>query len=432
MSNNLLSDLDELVEKNVISAESAEQIRIYYESKKENTPSRLPTVLGILGALLLGSGLVLVIAHNWDSLGRLPRTIISFLPLIIGQALCIYAYFKKKNNKGWKESTSVFLFFAVATCISLISQVYQVNGAMQEFLLTWIWLTIPLVYIMSSSVVSLLVIALATYYAVLAGYSDGGIPYWYLGIILLLAPHYYQQVKSPSSNFFNLHNWFFAISFLIALAAFAEDGYKKHEWIFIAYMAVSGTYYVIGRTTLMQQQRWFSNPFKILGLPGIICILLIWTFDDTWYSLSLFSSEKRAIAFNYPFAYVAIGLLAAYAYLLLKSSKPVGQRPITIISLTPFIFMLVILLCFKLPSAGILLFNLWVLAIGIHYVRKGATLNHLGILNFGLLVIVLLALLRFFDSDIPFIGRGIIFMAAGAGFFVSNYLIIKKRKKMLP
>lgn len=67
----------------------------------------------------------------------------------------------------------------------------------------------------------------------------------------------------------------------------------------------------------------------------------------------------------------------------------------------------------------------------IFYIRKGSIKNHLGILNFGLLIIAVLALLRFFDNSIPFVWRGLFFVATGIGFFVANYLLLKKRKSII-
>ncbi len=52
----LLKDLNELVEKNIISADTASQITNYYENKKNSSPGAFSAVLAILGALLLGSG----------------------------------------------------------------------------------------------------------------------------------------------------------------------------------------------------------------------------------------------------------------------------------------------------------------------------------------------------------------------------------------
>jgi hypothetical protein len=70
-----------------------------------------------------------------------------------------------------------------------------------------------------------------------------------------------------------------------------------------------------------------------------------------------------------------------------------------------------------------------VLAIGILTVRKGAMLDHLGILNYGLLIIAVLVTCRFFDSDLNFIIRGILFLIVGIAFFLSNVWMLKKRRE---
>lgn len=417
----LLKDLNELVEKNIISADTANQITNYYENKKSSSPGRFSAVLAILGALLLGSGLVLVIAHNWDMLGKLTRTIIAFVPLLLGQGLCIYALLKKPENRAWRESSSIILFFAVAVSISLISQIYQVNGEMPAFLMTWILLTLPMVYIMDSGIVSLLVIALATWYAGLIGYTKSEMPYQYIGIMALLFMHYYSYVKTPGSNFFHWHNWFIAISLLITLGTFVTDGYKEHEWTFITYMTLCSLYYIIGNTPFLKNQKLITNPFRLLGALGIIIIFITWTFDWVWQSLNIFSSAPHLLKFNNPFVYLSFAMLALCVYLIVKYYRD-------LITYSPFVFTAVVILCFKSPLLGMLIFNLWVLVIGVHYIRKGLLMDHLGFLNLGLLVITTLALFRFFDSDIPFIWRGLIFISAGAGFFVANYMLIKKRR----
>ena len=48
----------------------------------------------------------------------------------------------------------------------------------------------------------------------------------------------------------------------------------------------------------------------------------------------------------------------------------------------------------------------------------------------GLLIIAALAVLRFFDDDIPFVWRSMFFLATGIGFFVANYLVIKRKKSL--
>ena len=75
--------------------------------------------------------------------------------------------------------------------------------------------------------------------------------------------------------------------------------------------------------------------------------------------------------------------------------------------------------------------NLWVLVLGLYFTRLGSVRNHLGILNLGLFIIGFLAVLRFFDEDIPFVWRGVFFLATGIAFFVANYIVIKRRKSLV-
>ena len=150
----MLKDLEELTSAGIITPEQAEKIQAYYDSK-EGKGSKFTIVLSILGAILVGSGIVLLVAHNWDGMTRPVKTIFAFFPLALGQALCVYTLLKRKEDVSWRESSALILFFATASCMALVSQIYHITGTLESFILIWLLLTAPLVYIMRSSVSSL-------------------------------------------------------------------------------------------------------------------------------------------------------------------------------------------------------------------------------------------------------------------------------------
>src|SRR4051812_21785645 len=162
MSSQLVNQLTELVEQNIISAETADNIRQYLQAKKTKPSNRFGVILGILGALLIGSGIILIIAHNWDSFGRLLQTFLGLLPLALAQLLCVYTLVKKKEEQVWKESAATLLFFGIGTSIAVTSQVYHVDGTLTAFLLSWILLGFPLLYIFSSAGLSVILIGFIT------------------------------------------------------------------------------------------------------------------------------------------------------------------------------------------------------------------------------------------------------------------------------
>jgi hypothetical protein len=115
-------------------------------------------------------------------------------------------------------------------------------------------------------------------------------------------------------------------------------------------------------------------------------------------------------------------------YFLAIRYKQEGWKSLDPVGISAYTFTIAVLLIRNSPQIGVLLINLWLLLIALYYINKGNQRAHLGILNFGLLIITVLALFRFFDDAIPFVWRGMIFLLTGVGIFVANFIIIKRKK----
>ena len=62
----IIKDLPELIAAGIISEETARNIQQYYQHKSQTSGNKLYIVFGILGALLIGLGIILIVAHNWN------------------------------------------------------------------------------------------------------------------------------------------------------------------------------------------------------------------------------------------------------------------------------------------------------------------------------------------------------------------------------
>ncbi|RKS95700.1 putative membrane protein [Flavobacterium limicola] len=424
MSDKITNELEELLLANVVTTETAEKIREYFHQKKEENHNRLSSIFGILGAILVGLGIILIFAHNWDNLSRLTKIILSFLPLLIGQLLCGYSILKKSESTAWKETSSVFLFFAIGASISLVAQVYNIPGDINSFIISWMLLSLPLVYLLQSSIVSLLYIAGITYYGCNANYftypSTHSFLYWLL--LLGIAPHYYILLKTKAqSNFTLFHNWFIAVSIVICLGTIAH---KNGHLLHLSYMSLFTIFYFIGKTSFFDQQKLKNNSFLIVGKLGILYLLLLysfkWFWDKSFYKTDSISETLLSIEFITAFL---LTLIAAFFFY--KRNSPTNFKEIPLLELVFLmnIFPLISGYEFSIVANAIVLF------IGIFEVKRGIKLNHLGILNFGLLLITILITCRFFDTDLSFVIRGILFIMIGLGFFLANYFILKKRNR---
>jgi hypothetical protein len=79
----LYEELPGLVGKGVLPAETAEKLRQHYGNAETGGGKRWAIILfGILGGALIGAGVILLLAHNWDEFSRPVRAALSFAPLV--------------------------------------------------------------------------------------------------------------------------------------------------------------------------------------------------------------------------------------------------------------------------------------------------------------------------------------------------------------
>ncbi|MBC7642822.1 MAG: DUF2157 domain-containing protein [Flavobacterium sp.] len=423
MSKTILSEIDNLIIAKVISQETANDMKLYYSKNQGTTQNKLFVIFGIFGAILSGLGVILILAHNWDDLSNFTKSIISFLPLLIGQVFCGYTLIQKPNNLTWREASSVFLFVSIGASISLIAQIYNISGDFDKFLLTWYLLGLPLIYLMHSSTVSLLYLVGITFYCCQTNYFEYPklqTNFWYFLLLIGFLPHYYLLLKKQTeSNFTLFHNWFFAISLLVVLGIFAFD---QQNWIWVAYISLLAIYYFIGKNDFFEKQDLKFNSFYIIGKLGTIFMLFQFSFNSFWESI--FRHQTINLYQNIDF-FVALLLSILALSLFIRKNKNFKMQDFHLVEIV-FLINLIFIICgFSMTYLA----NILVLLIGLTEINRGNKLNNLGILNYGLAIITLLIICRFFDTDFSFAMRGLIFMIVGFGFFLTNYLMLKKRQE---
>lgn len=426
MSDSIRKDLDELLSNRVITDEEATRIRSYYNQKPKPENNRLVIVFGILGSLLVGMGLVLIIAHNWDTLPKALKLAVALLPLAIGQFICGILIWKKSTNVAWREGVSVFVVFAIATAIGIVSQVYNIEGNFARFLLVWMVLSFPLIYVMRSSAASLLFWIGLTWYACEDGYfhNYSGIVYKYWILALAAIPWYWQLCKnSIRSNFTYFHHWIIAGSLIITLATFARN---SEELMVPAYMFMFGIFILIGQLPVFSTQRLLANAWLVTGSIGSITILLTTSFKWYWQELERGNMSDWFLSSE---LFVCIGLLVIAITLYLFLLKRLRFDQLLSKSYVIPVFLVLFLIGINQPYPAQILVNVFILILAIYTIREGAQADHLGRMNYGLMILTLLIICRFFDTNLSFVMRGLLFVMVGLGFFAMNYRMIQKRKK---
>jgi uncharacterized membrane protein len=423
----LLKDLSELVKANVITSDIAQQISDYYKNKQETSPNRQMLILGILGALLVGIGIMFIIANQWDDLSQTTQTFISFLLLIIPQLLGAFVIIKKMDKNVWKECAALLLFFAVGSSISLISQIYHINGDMSSYLRTWMMSTVLLIYIFDSSAVSLAYLIGIMSYGLSVSIDSPGEPveslFWLF--LVLPLPHYFKLIrKSPDNPLLILHHWVYP--FVLTLSLFATFHTFK-TLIPTAYISLFGAFYLAGNLPYFRNKSILYNGYVVFGLAGTIVTLLVMSFQPSWKAI--YSSHYTFWDLISTTEFIANSLLLLLASALLYlQKKGLGLKDLKLAEIT-FLLFIAIFVLGNYSSIAYIFVNLLVLILSAFMVIDGSKRMKMSILNAGLVIIALLAACRSFDSDIKFVVKGSMFVLVGIGFFVANWLMLKKKKE---
>lgn len=425
MSKHVLNELDALLEEGVITQDEAGRIRSYYAQKPQPENNKLVIVFGILGSLLVGMGLILIIAHNWDTMPKALKLGIGLAPMLVAQGLCGYLLWKKSSSIAWREGAAVFLMFGIATAMAIVSQVYNMDGTLASFLFFWLLLTLPVIYVMRSSAVSLLFWAGITWYACDDGYIHfyKAIPYKYWLLALSAVPWYVHLCRRDESTFTYFHNWIIAISLIITLGTFSSN---TEELILPAYIFLFGIFILAGQLPVFSRSRLVADAYLVLGSLGLITLLLSLSFK--WYWQEIFRQDMAGWLYSPEgILCVVLFLIAVGLYVMLLRHKKYTQ----LLSKSYVIPVFVILFIIGLgdPYTAQILMNIFVLILAVYTIREGAKADHLGRMNYGLLIFALLIICRFFDTNLSFVIRGLLFVLVGLGFFAMNYRMIRKRKE---
>jgi hypothetical protein len=218
------------------------------------------------------------------------------------------------------------------------------------------------------------------------------------------------------------HHWLLPLSVMLMLGYLLRDSHSDWKMLFPLYASLYGFYYHFGHLPFAKG----ANSYLVFGSLGGIVMLIIGSFHGFWEAFYV-RSEQFFLPGLGLFALIVLTLGAVGILIWRYKRDPnLGFDPFN------FAFLAFMLICLLALGAGPLLpsilCNILVAAIGILTIREGAKTENLGVLNYGLLIISILIGCRYFDLNISFVIRGLLFIAVGVSFFLANYMTIKKKK----
>ena len=425
----MLGELPTLLEGGVIDGATAERLRRHYASAAGKSRNWALTVFGILGGTLVGLGIILLLAHNWADMSRAARTALAFSPLIASLLLAGWGLRSGKESPAWRESIGIFWMLSVGAAIALVAQTYHVPGDAGRFALTWMLLALPVVYLLNASAPALAYLAGMTFWAIDAQDSGGqALLFWPLAALVL--PHAVAAARgNPYAARPVVLMWGLALALCVAIGVTLEK-ILPGLWI-IVYGALFAVLSLAGEFWFGEAPSAWQKPFQTFGAGGGIVLAFLLTYEWPWKEIGWHYWRHGAAyhGFAAVLDYSLAALLPAAAVVLLVGSVRRGKAHALFIGALPILAVLGYALAAQPrgESAAIALFNLYVFAVGLGLLVQGFRARRSGTVNLGLGVVFALILLRFFDEDLGFVFRGVVFVLLGLAFLVVNLVLARKK-----
>jgi len=427
----LYEELPGLVGKGVLPAEVAERIRRHYgEPDAPGSSAKWWAVVlfSILGAVLIGGGIILLLAHNWEELTRPMRAVISVLPLAVATALGAWLLWTQRASTAWREGVGTAQTLAIGASIALVAQTYNLGGRFDEFMLTWALLALPIAYLLRATLPALLYLVGITVWTGSVTFQSGN-ALWYFPLVGLALPFLWWTSRE---NRYHprpvLFAWVLAITVCIGSGFAVERVCGKLDAWPALFGGLFALLYLVGARWWGEASAAWQRPLQNVGALGAVGLAVVLSFGDAWSHTQwrYYWDNVDAWRAGWQLAVAAIWPVAAIALWVQSWTRRAWSE--VMIGAVPALA--VIGWAAALSEAevlGAVLFNLYLFALGIGTLVIGLRERRLGVVNAGLAVLAVVILCRFFDSDLGFVVRGVAFIAIGIGFLVTNLMLVRAK-----
>lgn len=406
------------VREQLIEPEQAQKIRERHGLLSADTGGfdRVVKLFTLTGALLAGTGTLLMIASNWEEIPRVFRLILIFSGLIGLYGTGYYFQFIKKNYLRLGEAL-IFcgtLFFGGA--IWLVAQIYQIESEYHLGMLVWGMGAFSVAVFTQSRFTLLASSVMLAFWNFWRCDAGQGPNFYYLAVLAAL-------LWGSFKLFSKITVFSVLAGFLIWLGAGFLDSYSfSGPEAFLLFFLTGILFLLASQLHEALSRPFFSPVYRITG----IAVLAFISYLSTFSFLDDLPSKEKAF-FYLP---IFIFLLAAQGSLLIffkRQKKMIYEAGLTVLSL---IFALIYLFS-QSHLAVVIAGNLFVLTLSLSVMASGYLNHEKSLVNAGFVIFILHFFTRYLDWAWNYLPRAVFFLTAGIVLLAGGTLLEKKRRRLL-
>lgn len=427
----------------LVDAATAERLTARYAAEAANRTPWGRVIFGALGALLVGLGIIALLAANWGEIPRDVRAVIAFLPLTFCVGLYGFGTRRGWDSRAFLEPLGIFWGLSIGAGIALISQTYHIPGEVETFVFTWMVLLVPVLYATQA------LAAVAGFFVGLLVWVSlaqlaGGVGLFYWPMALLAVPVIRGARRESEAGIrANLMLWGAALCSTAALGVTLEKSLPG-LWMII-YTGAFSTLFLQGIRSERNTGTLWQNPLRTLGACGLGVVLYLLIYEWPWNDVGPQHWREDtfvhgwATGFDYA---LGIALPVAAAFLLVLVGRGLSTRvwrgqsmtPVCVAcawGAAPFVTAVAYAVAAYAKSDAVptVLMMVYLAGLGLATLGEGLAERRLLLVNAGTVLLLGVILGKFFCSDVSFTVKGISFIVCGSLFLGTNLAFSRRLKQ---
>lgn len=410
------------------------------------SPSKLIAAISTIGALLLGAGVILLIASNWGLIPRPTKLGLVFLTILTVNAIG----YSLKYDRSFPRLGAALLFLGSLLFgggIWLVAQIYNISSRDQNGLLYWALGILPVAWLLGMETILTLSSALLSAWTVWKASYFGYPNYPYLAMAAALVFPFCYRKRSAGALFVSLVGiavWLGAGP----LAWCLRQPEIAHRWwssgdstlfplMVLPYFVFGLLLYALGLLhSLSPSAARFGRVFTALG--SVVLFVVLYTMSFRWPASELAKLIARPIppAFWRCLAVLCALYLGAFATAFTVSR--VRLRPQGRARDGELLFTFILLAAGGMLSLGLdssvstgLLSNAMMLALAVALIAFGYGRQEPHAVNLGFAFFALQFFTRYCDWGWNYLPRSAFFIATGAVLLAGAFSMERQRKKII-
>jgi len=409
----------------LVDGATAQRILARYPETSERGWGRI--IFSALGAVLVGLGVILFFAYNWQAIPKVFKLALVFGALVAAHASGMSLSRKPEPNHGLVEGMHALGSMLFGAGIWLVAQIYHIDEHFPNAFLVWSLGALVLAWAMPSIVQALLALFLISFWAGIELFqfrtSMHGAP---LLVVLGVLPLAWWR-RSPALLF-----WALAVLFVVT--AFAAGAIRVEALFALLFLMGTVAFLagIVARTTVFADA---EGPLTRIGLLVVLGVGYALTFPSVARELAKVDFTQRPALAIY-FAAAGAALLAAGIAAGIALSRGGLAQIDTWRRWQLALIGIGLLLVFGgMASRGdfdgwsiALPFNAIVLGLATLLILEGSARLQPRLVGAGCLVVALVTVSRYTDLFSSLLARAAVFVLLGSGFFiVGNFYARRKR-----